>query len=200
MSTALAHSLPQTCVGFGRLNGKAKRIAPGGKDLPLGRSSFSPSGTVLLSGSSSISVTLTVKPDGNAPVRDYPVILTADLGSIHKEIRATVQVVNDKRVGFDMSASPSVLTVVRNGNGRFTLKLTPRGGFEGTVNLGGIGLPLGTSSFSPSGPILLSGSNAISVTLTVNPDGNAPVGNYPVILTSDSGSIRNEISVTVAVR
>src|SRR5262249_308322 len=76
-----------------------------------------------------------------------------------------------------------------------TVRVTPGGGFTGTVNLGVSGYPTGsTVSFNPT-TITTSGST----TLTITTPSGAAGGSYPLTITGTSGSLSNTASATLVV-
>lgn len=92
---------------------------------------------------------------------------------------------------FMLSAGPSSAGVSRRGGQvRYTVTVTPTGGFGGIVALSVSGLPSGSSaSFNPSS--LSSGTS----TLTVTVPGSAPRGTYTLTMTGTSGTLRHTATV-----
>ncbi|MGB9490739.1 MAG: hypothetical protein WCA92_09750 [Terriglobales bacterium] len=83
-------------------------------------------------------------------------------------------------VDFSMSAlNPGTLTVVQGGTSNAaSFQVSAMGSFSGTVNLScPTGLPSGTTcQFSPSSTVTPTGSNPVTVTMTVSAAANSPVG------------------------
>jgi hypothetical protein len=96
---------------------------------------------------------------------------------------------------FSLSAAPSTQSVAAGGSTTYTVRVTPSGGFDGTVGFTASGLPTGASaSFNPT---TVSGSN--STTMTVGTGSSTPVGSSTVTITGSAGSLSHRTVVTIVV-
>lgn len=96
---------------------------------------------------------------------------------------------------YSLAATPASQTVVQGAstNPGYSVKVTPSGGFTGTVTLSVSGLPAGASaSFFPTAT---SGSSTLSVTTVPS----TPAGTYTLTITGASGSLSRTTSVTLIV-
>jgi len=96
---------------------------------------------------------------------------------------------------FTLSVSPAAQTVPTGGNTSYTVTVTPKSGFNGTVsfNPANIGLPAGASAtFSPP-TVTGSGSTTMNVTT-----GSAAAGVYALTISGTSGNFTGSASATFA--
>ena len=158
--------------------------------LPAGvTATFNPASTT--GGSSSLTFTanasaalgttnLTVTGTGSPGTRSTPVSLTVTAG---------------QTPNFSLSASPSSVSVARNGQSSTTVNIARSGGFTGSVAFNPVpGLPSGvTASFNPSS------TTGNSTTLTFTASGSATLGttNLTVSGTGSPGTRSTPVSLTV---
>src|SRR5579864_4839383 len=94
---------------------------------------------------------------------------------------------------FTLSASPSSLTVTQGSSGSSTIKVTPSGGFTGSVTLSASGLPSGVTASFGTNPT----TSTSSVTFTAS--STATTGTSTVTITGVSGSLTHTTSVSLTV-
>jgi hypothetical protein len=103
---------------------------------------------------------------------------------------------------YELSASPTSVTVAQGNSATYTITVTSFGAFNLPVTLGVTGLPAGTThSFSPPAPQPPAGGTAQS-TLTVVVSLSTPVGSYPLNVTgtdTSSPPIQRWVIVTLNV-
>ena len=96
---------------------------------------------------------------------------------------------------FALALSPASQTVNAGGSTTYTVTVTAKNGFLGTVSLSLIGLPSGaTGNFSPSS---ISGNG--TSTLTVATTASTPAGNSILTVTGVSGSLAHSATATLTV-
>jgi hypothetical protein len=119
--------------------------------------------------------------------------ITATYGSVHGSTTLTVT----SSGGFNMSASPSSLSVAQGNQGTSTITTTVNNGFSGTISLAASGAPTGTTvTFNPSNiPAPGSGSSV----MTISVGSSTPTGTYPITVTGSSGSVHQTTTVTLTV-
>jgi subtilase family serine protease len=97
--------------------------------------------------------------------------------------------------GFNLSASPSSVSIVQGASGSSTITSTVTGGFDSAVTLSASGQPTGvTVGFSP-GSITGTGTS----TMTISVAATTATGTYPITVTGTSGSITETTTVTLTV-
>jgi hypothetical protein len=98
---------------------------------------------------------------------------------------------------FTLAAEPVTRTVAGTAVGKFTVMVTPIGGFAGTVSFKTNTLPNGAkASFSPS--VLAVAGGTAATTLSIRTNGRRYT--YAVTVTATSGSLRRTTKVTLVVR
>jgi hypothetical protein len=147
---------------------------------------FSPA-AVPVNGSAARS-TLTFSPKKGGR---YVVTITAKHGPTVHAVQLGV-VVND----FVMTATPATATVVRGESVRYTLRLTPQGGFNGPVKLSIKGLPASDRVAYSHNPA--AASSAPVITITTSADDAS--GTIALIITGVSGSLRHSVTVRLTRR
>ncbi len=102
---------------------------------------------------------------------------------------------------FQVSLSPSSLTVVQGGQAQTVLTLTPQGGFAGAVSLSLVAgqdpVPQGLS-LSPQG-LQVTGGSPVSQTLTLTASASTPAGTYRLKVRAASGSLVREAALALTV-
>lgn len=97
--------------------------------------------------------------------------------------------------GYDITVSPSTLSLNAGATGSLTVKITPTNGFTGTVALTVAGLPIGaTATFSPAS---LSGGG--SSTLSIQTAPTTPAGSSPLTLRASTSSTFHSATATLTV-
>jgi subtilase family serine protease len=148
--------------------------------LPNGvTAAFSPTATTTTS-----KVTFTV--GSSTPAGTYPLTVTGTSGSLRGSASITLTVVTPS---FNLSPSPSSLTVPRSGNGTSSITVAGQNGFSGNVSLSVTGLPNGvTAAFSPS-----SATSKSSLNFTAS--STAAPGTYTVTVNGVSGTLTSATTI-----
>jgi kumamolisin len=145
------------------------------------------------SGSSTVTFTTT----SSAAAGTYPITITGtDSGGTTHTTTINLTVNAQAQTGdFSVSASPSSMTVARNGSGVSTISVVPSGGFTSTVALSATGGGGGVS-FSLS-PATVSGTGSSTLTVTVSR--NAPPSTRTITITATGGGKTHTTTVAVTV-
>ncbi len=131
----------------------------------------------------------------------YTLTLTATSGSLTHMLTLTLYVGTPPTPDFSLSASPSSQTVNPGSNATYTVSAAPSGGYTGNVALSvtNSSLPTGmTVGFNPN-PVSITGTSAVTSTLTVNTTLNTPTGTYSLTISGTDGTTTHTTSVTVVV-
>jgi uncharacterized membrane protein len=177
-------------VSIGSLNGFAGTVALSLSGLPAGStSSFAPA-SVSGKGTSQ----LTVTPAASLAPGTYPLTVTGTSGAIVHTARVTLVVASPP--DFGIAASPASASVVAGQSVTYTVTVSSKGGFAGSVSLSVSGLPsLATASFAPN-PRTAPGTSV----LTVRTAATTPRGTYTLTITGRSGTLSHSTTVTCVVR
>ena len=156
--------------------------------LPAGASaSFTPA-SVTGSGSSTLNVVTTAATAGGT----YQLQITGTAGPVVHTTTVTLTVAGD----FSLAATPSSVTIARDGIASYVVTVTGGSGFSGTTTLSVTGLPkFGTAKFSPSSVV-----NSGSSTLSVDTKKQVQLGTYPLKITGTSGATTHSVTVTLVVQ
>jgi hypothetical protein len=96
---------------------------------------------------------------------------------------------------FQISASPTTMSVLPGHSASYTVNVAALGGFSSVVNLGISGAPNGvTATLTPSS-VTGSGTSTLVVTATTS----APLGSYTLTVTGTSGSVTHSTNVSVSI-
>jgi FG-GAP-like repeat len=108
-----------------------------------------------------------------------------------------VLLLNTTVSGFQISASALSPAAIASGSSTTsTITLSPQGGFSGAVALTCSGLPAGAScGFAPASVANASGTSALTITTAAA----TPAGTYTVNVVGTSGSVTQQVSLTVTV-
>jgi len=104
---------------------------------------------------------------------------------------------------FSMTATPTT-AVVQGSSATSTLTITPSGGFTGTVALtcavvAGVPGAIDAPTCSASIPAVISGTGAVTSTLTINTQATTSTGAYTATVTGSSGGVSETTTVTLAI-
>lgn len=156
--------------------------------LPPGASaSFTPA-SVTGSGSSTLNVVTTTATTGGS----YQLRITGTAGPVVHTATVTLIVAGD----FSLAATPSSVTISRDGIANYVATVTGGPGFSGTTTLSVTGLPRSaTAKFSPSSIV-----NSGSSTLSVDTKKQVPRGTYSLKITGTSGATTHSVTVTLVVQ
>jgi uncharacterized membrane protein len=171
-------------------NGFSDTVSFSASGLPLGASaSFIPS-SISGQGTSTLNVATT---SSTAP-GSYTLTITASTASLSHSVTGglTVKSAQD----FSLSASPLSLTIARGHSGTFTVSVSPKQGFTGSVGLKVAGVPSRvTASFNPTA---VSGSG--SSVLTIRAGSRSHAGTYKLTISGTSGTLAHSTIVTLVLK
>ncbi len=191
-SFALASSEPTMSIAPGTSGHSAITISPqpgfngsvalAVTGLPAGvTASFSPASVSTLS-------TLTLTASNSAPSSTSTIDITGTSGSVISATRLVLNVTGAS--AFAIAASPASVSLPPGGAATVTISAQ---GFEAALTLAASGLPAGvTASFSAATPTKPG-------TLTLIASNSAALGTSNVIITGNSGGLRNEAAISLTV-
>ena len=125
----------------------------------------------------------------------YTITITGTSGSLTNTTTVSLTVAGSSGGGFTLSATPATISITRGGaGGTSTIKVTPSGGFTGSVTFTISGLPSGvTASFNPT-------SSTTSSVLTLTASSTATTGKAALTVTGTSGSTTATVALKLAVQ
>jgi len=137
-------------------------------------------------------LTVTAPPNGNiAPPGYYMMFLLNNSGVPSLASFLQVSALAD----FTVSGTPSASSVAPGAGTSYSVNVTSTGSFAGSVTFSLTGLPAGaTYTFNPAS-VTGSGSTTLAVTTSVS----TPVGNYPLTITANSGTLLHSTQMVLAV-
>jgi subtilase family serine protease len=143
---------------------------------------------------------LTLTASSTATTGTSTVTITGTSGSLTATttIALTVSVASASK-NFTLSLSPSSFTIDDNGSVSTTLTITSTGGFHSAVTLSVNKFPTDVSATASANPVTPPANGSTTVTLTWSATRRAPTGTTTIELIGTSGSITNEIPVTITV-
>jgi subtilase family serine protease len=100
---------------------------------------------------------------------------------------------------FTLSLSPSSFTIDDSGSVSTTLTITSVGGFHSAVTLSVNEFPTDVSATASANPVTPPANGSTTVTITWSATRRAPTGTTTIELIGTSGSLTNEIPVTITV-
>jgi subtilase family serine protease len=167
--------------------------------LPSGvTAAFSTNPVTPASGGSATS-TLTLTASSSATVGTATVTITGTSGSTSHSTTISLTVSSSATPNFTLSLSPNSFTVDEGGNVSTTLTITSVGGFHSSVDLSVNEFPSGVSATASANPVTPPANGSKTVTITWSASRRAPTGTTTIELIGTSGSIENEIPVTITV-
>jgi hypothetical protein len=155
--------------------------------LPSGATASFDQPSMTASGTSTLSVTTSVSTPGGT----YQLSIKGTSGTITHTATVALVVTGD----FTISASPSSVTVSRNGIATYTVTVGALQGFAGTVTLSATGAKQATVKFTPAS-ITTQGNS----TLTVDTRKQVARGSYLLTIKGTSGSLTHSTTVTMVVQ
>jgi len=169
-------------------NGFAGTVTLSVSGLPSGASgAFNPP-SVAGSGSSTLKVTTTTATSPGT----YPLTITGTSGSLVHSTGVTLVVNPPPAPDFTLTVAPSSRSVKRGGTTTYTVTITAKNGFAGTVGLSVTGLPSGASgSFNPTS--LSSGTSTLTVTA------GSGTGTFTLTIKGTSGSLSHSATATLTI-
>lgn len=145
-------------------------------------------------GDQSRTVTFFVSP--TAPVGTYTITIVGTGGGVTKDVAFTLTVTSPSP-SFDISFTPSSLTVTPGASGTTTLTITPKNDFAGIVRLSLENAPTGIT-LSPTS-ITVSGTNTIRQELTISVGTGAAPGTYNLRVRATLDNITKTANLTLSV-
>ena len=162
---------------------------------------LNPGSVSLFTGSAT--ATLTIPVSNNVPINDYLFTVSAVSGSLTHTVTLVLLITPPPLPDFQLQAQQQAINLTRGFSGSMTITLTSIGGFSGIVNMTSSISPGGGSSptlaLNPTRVTLLSGGTA-SVLLTINTSGFTPRGVYLITVQGISGSLSNNVSISLTVQ
>ncbi len=143
---------------------------------------------------------LTLTASATATAGTSTVTITGTSGSLTASttIALTVSASSGTK-NFTLSLSPSSFTIDDSGNVSTTLTITSVGGFHSAVTLSVNEFPTDVSATASANPVTPPANGSSKVTITWSATRRAPTGTTTIELIGTSGSITNEIPVTITV-
>ena len=166
-------------------NGFSGNVTLAASGLPKGvTASFNPDPATSTS-------TLTLTASLAAKKGTATVTITGTSGSLSATTTLTLTV--DGLGSFKLTASPSAVTVAQGSSGTSTITVVPAGGFDQEVTLSASGLLSGVTAAFSTNPT----TSTSTLTLTVS--GSVPIGESTITITGTSGSLSNEVGLSLRV-
>jgi subtilase family serine protease len=143
---------------------------------------------------------LTLTASATATAGTSTVTITGTSGSLTASttIALTVSASSGTK-NFTLSLSPSSFTIDDSGTVSTTLTITSTGGFHSAVTLSVNEFPTDVSATASANPVTPPANGSSKVTITWSATRRAPTGTTTIELIGTSGSITNEIPVTITV-
>jgi subtilase family serine protease len=144
--------------------------------------------------------TLTLTASTSATVGAATVTITGTSGSTsHSTTIALTVNASSGTKNFTLSLSPSSFTIDDSGRVSTTLTVTSVNGFNSAVSLSVNEFPSGVSATASANPVTPPANGSSKVTLTWSASRRAPTGTTTIELIGTSGSLTNQIPVTITV-
>jgi subtilisin family serine protease len=190
-TTAPGGSVTYT-VSVAGFNGFTGDVALALSGLPGAHAGWTITPSIVTGGAGTAQITVVTAPS-IAP-GSFPLTITATSAGLSRT--AATRLVVTPPPDFALAATPSSRSAVVGSAATYTIAVTGKNGFAGTVGWSVAGLPsnVGTASFSPP---TVTGSG--STTLTITTAASAPTGTYALTVTGTSGAISHTAGVTLVV-
>jgi kumamolisin len=186
-----------TITSTGGFNSATTLSASG---LPSGVTAAFSTNPVTPPANGSATSTLTLTASSTATVGAATVTITGTSGSTtHSTTIALTVNASSGTANFTLSMSPSSFTIDERGTVSTTLTVTSVNGFHSAVDLSVNEFPSGVSATASSNPVTPPANGSVKVTLTWSATRRAPTGTTTIELIGTSGSLTNEIPVTITV-
>ena len=186
-----------TVTSTGGFNSATTLSASG---LPSGVTATFSTNPVTPPANGSANSTLTLTASGSATVGTATVTITGTSGSTSHSTTITLTVnASSGTPNFTLSLSPSSFTVDEGGSKSTTLTVTSVNGFHSAVTLSVNEFPSGVSATASANPVTPPANGSVNVTITWTATRRAPTGTTTIELIGTSGSLTNEIPVTITV-
>src|ERR1700691_4656737 len=143
---------------------------------------------------------LTLTASATATTGTSTVTITGTSGSLTATTTLALTVnASSATKNFTLSLSPSSFTVDERGSASTTLTITSVGGFHSAVDLSVNEFPTDVSATASANPVTPPANGSTTVTITWSASRRAPTGTTAIELIGTSGSLTNEIPVTITV-
>jgi len=186
-----------TVTSTGGFNSATTLSATG---LPSGVTAAFSTNPVTPPANGSASSTLTLTASSSATVGTATVTITGTSGSTSHSTTITLTVkASSGTPNFTMTLVPSSFTVDERGSTSTTLTVTSVNGFNSAVTLSVNEFPSGVSATASANPVTPPANGSVNVTLTWSATRRAPTGTTTIELIGTSGSLTNQIPVTITV-
>jgi subtilase family serine protease len=136
---------------------------------------------------------LTLTASSTATTGTATVTITGTSGSITQTATISLTVNSSSPGSFTLSASPTSLSITRGSKGSSTIKITPSGGFAGTVTLSATGMGSGTTAAFGTNPA------TSSSVLTLTASSSAATGTFTITVTGVSGGLSQSTTLKLRV-
>jgi subtilase family serine protease len=168
--------------------------------LPSGVTAAFSTNPVTPAANGTVTSTLTLTASATATTGAATVTITGISGSLsHSTTIALTVNASSATKNFTLSLSPSSFTVDERGSVSTTLTITSQGGFNSAVDLSVNKFPSGVSATASANPVTPPANGSVNVTITWSASRRAPTGTTTIELIGTSGSLTNEIPVTITV-
>jgi subtilase family serine protease len=148
----------------------------------------------------SVTSTLTLTASATAATGAATVTITGTSGSLtHSTTIALTVNSSSGTKNFTLALSPSSFTVDERGSVSTTLTVTSVNGFNSAVSLSVNEFPSGVSATASANPVTPPANGSTTVTITWSASRRAPTGTTTIELIGTSGSLTNQIPVTITV-
>jgi subtilase family serine protease len=144
--------------------------------------------------------TLTLTASASATVGTATVTITGTSGSTTHSTTVTLTVNSSSGTpNFTLSLSPASFTIDEGRSVSTTLTVTSVNAFHSPVTLSVNEFPSGVSATASANPVTPPANGSVKVTITWSASRRAPTGTTTIELIGTSGSLTNEIPVTITV-
>ncbi|MGD0988890.1 MAG: protease pro-enzyme activation domain-containing protein [Candidatus Sulfotelmatobacter sp.] len=186
-----------TVTSTGGFNSATTLSASG---LPSGVTATFSTNPVTPPANGSATSTLTLTASASATVGTATVTITGTSGSTSHSTTISLTVnASSGTPNFTLSLSPSSFTIDDNGSVSTTLTVTSVNGFHSAVTLSVNEFPTDVSATASANPVTPPANGSTKVTITWTATRRAPTGSTTFELIGTSGSLTNEIPVTITV-
>jgi subtilase family serine protease len=168
--------------------------------LPSGVTATFSTNPVTPPANGSATSTLTLAASASATVGTATVTVTGTSGSTTHSTTVTLTVNSSSGTpNFTLSLSPASFTIDEGRSVSTTLTVTSVNSFHSAVTLSVNEFPSGVSATASANPVTPPANGSVKVTLTWSASRRAPTGTTTIELIGTSGSLTNEIPVTITV-
>ena len=186
-----------TITSSGGFNSATTLSASG---LPNGVTASFSTNPVTPPANGSATSTLTLTASSSATVGAATVTITGTSGSTTQTTTISLTVNSSSGTkNFTLALNPSSFTIDERGSVSTTLTITSVNGFGGSVDLSVNEFPSGVSATASSDPVSVPANGSATATITWSASRRAPTGTTTIELIGTSGSLTNEIPVTITV-